>query len=215
MADRDHAYSQLWEWLKRYSESMEGLMEQSKVRCARDQRCLDAETVHVEVACDVADRAGVNVGTAPEKREPGYFRQEMMGIGGVIKQKRWQDVTVGRVVDLALHDGLLKEEREGRVRSWCGWCDRVIPAKHAEVEIDIEKDGRTAIPIMKGRRTEASTQWPMESLQSEPASLELGRDRANWSADFMDDLAFLESPRIDIYTISEGSASQRDLVRSL
>lgn len=64
---------------------------------------------------------------------PGYERHEVEGIGGVVKKLRVHMVKVGGCVpewqDEMVKGETLGREISGRVRSWCGWCHRVIPAK--------------------------------------------------------------------------------------
>lgn len=71
---------------------------------------------------------------SPEEEEPGYFRQEIVGIGGRFKQKVKKRVMVGACVveheDERDNCRYLTREEEGKHRSWCGWCWRVIPAKN-------------------------------------------------------------------------------------
>ncbi|KAK2806772.1 hypothetical protein FQN50_005634 [Emmonsiellopsis sp. PD_5] len=63
--------------------------------------------------------------------EPGYLRQEIVGVGGVVKQKVKKRVRVGACVeeheDERESAAFLKREYEGEVRCWCGWCERVVP----------------------------------------------------------------------------------------
>ena len=60
----------------------------------------------------------------------GYLRQEVEGIGGVVKKKVKKRVRVGATVcefdDERSSGKYLAREASGRERSWCGWCDRVI-----------------------------------------------------------------------------------------
>lgn len=62
---------------------------------------------------------------------PGYARHEIEGIGGVVKTKLVQMVKVGACVpeyeDEKAKGEVLGREIQGMVRSWCGWCWRVIP----------------------------------------------------------------------------------------
>jgi hypothetical protein len=62
---------------------------------------------------------------------PGYARHEIEGIGGVVKKKLVKMVWVGACVteweDEKEQGRYLVREVEGRARSWCGWCWRVIP----------------------------------------------------------------------------------------
>ncbi|KAK3326355.1 hypothetical protein B0H66DRAFT_550738 [Apodospora peruviana] len=63
--------------------------------------------------------------------KPGYERHEIEGIGGVMKQKLLRMVKVGACVpewvDEKANGEILGREVRGAVRSWCGWCWRVIP----------------------------------------------------------------------------------------
>lgn len=63
--------------------------------------------------------------------EPGYLRQEIVGIGGVVKQKVKKRVTVGACVeeheDERETGQYLEREVNGQDRSWCDWCWRVVP----------------------------------------------------------------------------------------
>jgi hypothetical protein len=63
---------------------------------------------------------------------PGYARHEIEGIGGRLKKKRVRMVKVGACVaeyeEERNHSRLLEREQQGALRSWCGWCWRVIPA---------------------------------------------------------------------------------------
>lgn len=70
------------------------------------------------------------------EQEPGYFRQEIEGIGGVVKKKVKKRVRVGATVvefdDEKETGKYLLREMEGRERSWCGWCWRVVPGEGEE-----------------------------------------------------------------------------------
>ena len=62
----------------------------------------------------------------------GYLTQEIEGIGGVVKKKVKKRVRIGRTVT-EFEDERERAEYLGREirrenRSWCGWCDRVIPS---------------------------------------------------------------------------------------
>jgi hypothetical protein len=68
----------------------------------------------------------------------GFEVQEMEGVGGVFKKKVKMMVRVGRWVEWEdERDGLsaeaggnvLEREISGKVRSWCAWCERVIPSE--------------------------------------------------------------------------------------
>lgn len=68
-----------------------------------------------------------------DDEEPGYFRQEIVGIGGVVKHKVKKRVTVGACVveyeDERETGEYLRPEETREHRSWCGWCWRVVPSK--------------------------------------------------------------------------------------
>ena len=104
--------------------------------------CLAAEDTEVEVDCDVdewmehynhhhAPHVVVDARDARDDEGPGYLRQEIEGIGGVLKQKVKKWVRVGARVDEFDGEreagGYLLKEASGDVRSWCPWCWRVVP----------------------------------------------------------------------------------------
>lgn len=64
---------------------------------------------------------------------PGYARHEVEGIGGVIKKTMVKMVKIGACVpeyrEERQNSLLMQREIQGRVRSWCGWCWRVIPSR--------------------------------------------------------------------------------------
>lgn len=76
---------------------------------------------------------GLAIAAGPAR--PGYARQEIEGIGGVVKTKLVRIVRVGACVpewEDERHGAgglVLGREVSGRARSWCGWCWRVIPGK--------------------------------------------------------------------------------------
>ena len=65
--------------------------------------------------------------------KPGYFQQEIEGIGGVVKKKVKKRVKVGATVsefdDEREKGKYLLREASGQVRAWCGWCERIVPAQ--------------------------------------------------------------------------------------
>lgn len=123
------------------------------VPCGRGSSCLAAIEVEQETDCDAEDarefeensRAGspasspgnsIFGGASPNTSErnlslgPGYARHEIEGIGGVVKKKRVKMIKVGACVpefgDEKAQGRYLVREMEGRARSWCGWCHRVV-----------------------------------------------------------------------------------------
>jgi len=76
-----------------------------------------------------------------ERRTPspqvrcGYERHEVEGIGGVVKKTLVKMVRVGACVpewedERGLNGKPLSREIRGDLRSWCGWCWRVVPGKN-------------------------------------------------------------------------------------
>lgn len=70
---------------------------------------------------------------------PGYARHEIEGIGGVVKRKLVKMVKVGAGVpefgDEREIGKFLVREMDGRARSWCGWCWRVIPGRKDSAQL--------------------------------------------------------------------------------
>lgn len=98
-------------WRTRYSFTGIGEGDED-LRCWRGDACLSAEEREFEA--EVTHSQGTD---ASGSGGGGYERQEVVGVGGVVKQKALRKVTIGgRVVGL-------EEEME---RSWCGWCERVV-----------------------------------------------------------------------------------------
>ena len=100
---------------------------------------------------------------APSRRSstdqsPGYFRQEIEGIGGVVKKKVKKRVRVGATVteyeDERETGKYLEREAEGINRSWCGWCSRVVPGRD-DIDNDDDDDDNDGddVPRMKSRFT--------------------------------------------------------------
>jgi hypothetical protein len=70
----------------------------------------------------------------PEGEETGYLRQEIIGIGGRMKQITKKRVRVAACAveyqDERETGEYLTREEERFDRAWCGWCNRAIPARH-------------------------------------------------------------------------------------
>ena len=123
------------------------------MKCGRGEACLAAQEIELEVDCEAdegsSDTGSNSAGHSPpshpshhelvsatdshDDEEPGYFRQEIIGLGGVVKQKAKKRVMVGACVmehedERETGRYLEREERRSR-RAWCGWCSRVIPAR--------------------------------------------------------------------------------------
>ncbi|KAL1852694.1 hypothetical protein Plec18170_005831 [Paecilomyces lecythidis] len=163
----DTTYRRVWTWRTRYSTYLGGGLGTGigegcqGVKCGRGEHCLAAQEIELEV-CDADERsAGVhdhythgivtshnheqsdspNLDSLDNRdgEEPGYFKQEIVGIGGVVKCKAKKRVTVGACVveheDERETGKYLRREESGEDRCWCGWCWRVIPGKHDQLEL--------------------------------------------------------------------------------
>lgn len=103
------------------------------VVCGRGPDCLGARTVEHETECDTEHLPAL--GTSPERwRGTSYFAQEIEGIGGGFKLKSKKQVRVGEVVKVYKDEQdksiqYLERENQGKLRSWCSWCERVVPSK--------------------------------------------------------------------------------------
>ncbi|KAM0510290.1 hypothetical protein ACHAPB_000640 [Verticillium nonalfalfae] len=87
---------------------------------------------------------------SPLQLGPGYERHEIEGIGGVVKKKLVRMVRVGACVpeweDEKSKRKIMNRERSHQVRSFCGWCYRVIPSKSEKMAA---KSGQ-AMGLMSG-----------------------------------------------------------------
>ncbi|KAL1966772.1 hypothetical protein VTN77DRAFT_3969 [Rasamsonia byssochlamydoides] len=132
------------------------------VKCGRGESCLAAQEIELEVDCEAdgsvaglsdhshghhvygygssrlhnhgrGDSMQVERLDNRDNEAPGYFRQEIVGIGGVVKHKVKKRVTVGACVveheDERETGTYLLPEESGQHRSWCGWCWRVVPSR--------------------------------------------------------------------------------------
>lgn len=161
----DTTYRRVWAWRTRYSTYLggglgTGIGEGSQgVKCGRGEWCLAGQEIELEVDCEADEGLSdsSSTGHSPvshpgqghaylepgmdghDEEEPGYFRQEIIGLGGVVKHKAKKRVMVGACVvefeDERETGKYLVREECGSARSWCGWCDRVIPSKRDDLEI--------------------------------------------------------------------------------
>lgn len=101
-----------------------------------------AKIVEQEVDCDAEALRAMeeeaekiaSEGTGRSWQGTSFAVQEIDGIGGVVKKKVKKLVPVGAYVveNEDERDGTrpyLDREIKGEVRSWCSWCERVIPSK--------------------------------------------------------------------------------------
>ncbi|KAJ5391354.1 hypothetical protein N7509_006844 [Penicillium cosmopolitanum] len=157
LRSNDITYRRVWAWRTRYSTYLggglgTGIGEGSQgVKCGRGETCLAAKEIELEVDCEVDESSSDTSSTghsspahssyhtellstdSHDGEEPGYFRQEVIGLGGVVKHKAKKRVMVGSCVveyeDERETGTYLVREEGGSHRAWCGWCSRVIPAK--------------------------------------------------------------------------------------
>ncbi|KAJ5230841.1 hypothetical protein N7489_011549 [Penicillium chrysogenum] len=160
LRSNDTTYRRVWTWRTRYSTYLGGGLGTGigegcqGVKCGRGESCLAAQEIELEVDCEADEGSGSGSDTsrtaspAPpsfghegagvptdshDDEEPGYFRQEVIGLGGVVKHKSKKRVNVGACVveyeDERETGNYLEREEKGLYRGWCGWCSRVIPAK--------------------------------------------------------------------------------------
>jgi hypothetical protein len=137
----DTTYKRVWTWRTRYSTYLGGLGTgigegNEGVKCGRGEHCLAAKDIEVEIDCSADEMACLSQvdfhsSESSDEDKPGYLRQEIEGIGGVVKKKVKKRVRVGATVreheDERERAGYLEREVKGLDRSWCGWCSRVIP----------------------------------------------------------------------------------------
>ena len=171
----DTTYRRIWAWRTRYSREGigTGIGEGTEgVKCARGQACRVAEETEVELDCGPDEEpaspqsetalepwAGTSAdetlgGTSNRPGTPshgdrgdaGYLRQEIEGIGGVVRGKVKKRVRVGHPVrefeDERDRAVFLEREVNGERRSWCGWCERVILATDDAVVRGLGEDGK-------------------------------------------------------------------------
>lgn len=158
----DTTYRRVWAWRTRYSTYLGGLGTGigegcQGVKCGRGEDCLAGHETELEVVSEADEDTlstpsdhlhnhGLSLhpttntnrsnASTPDEEEPGYFRQEIIGIGGRFKQKVKKRVLVGACVveyeDERDSGKYLTREEEGLHRAWCGWCWRVIASKEDE-----------------------------------------------------------------------------------
>ncbi|KAF2404576.1 hypothetical protein EJ06DRAFT_503884 [Trichodelitschia bisporula] len=130
----DTVYADGWAWRARYCANLGGLgtgigegME--GVECGRCDACFAARVVEKEMDCAITANSG----------HTGFDVQEMVGVGGLVKRKTKKLIYVGaeamRYQDEGENMKSLERENRGEVRSWCAWCDRVIPSKADEEKL--------------------------------------------------------------------------------
>ena len=137
----DAAYFNLWKWRAGYSRHFglgTGIGEGNEgVKCIRGEQCLGAQDVILESDCaspSLFEEKDKPLGNgSDEELVAGYLHQEVEGIGGVVKKKSVQRIRVGKTVreyeDERQKERWLSREADRELRSWCEWCNRVVPGK--------------------------------------------------------------------------------------
>lgn len=94
---------------------------------------MSGRIVEQETDCDARTLAILEGTSGSPERWKGtsYHAQEIEGIGGVFKMKAKKHVRVGECVKIYEDEKdqsiqYLKREADGKLRSWCSWCERVI-----------------------------------------------------------------------------------------
>ena len=153
----DTSYFRIWTWRISYSTHLGGLGTgigegYEGVKCGRGEQCLAARKIEVEEDCGLEasstwtkDGNCADTTSSPgyvsmddyDAEKAGYLRQEVEGLGGHIRGKVKRMVVVGQTVeeheDERENGSYLNREAKGLCRSWCSWCERVIPSvKEAE-----------------------------------------------------------------------------------
>ncbi|KAL9100063.1 MAG: hypothetical protein Q9163_004521 [Psora crenata] len=146
LAEADTTYRRVWTWRTRYTTYLGGLGTgigegNEGVKCARGANCAGGKEVEVEFECPTgSSSSGSESGEDKDRDSPfrendeaGYWRQEIEGLGGVVKKKFRKREKVGGTVREweEERDGgeLLRREKFGIDRAWCGWCGRVVLAE--------------------------------------------------------------------------------------
>lgn len=155
LAKADTNYKRIWTWRTRFTIHHGGLgigvgEGNEGVLCARGPDCLGAQYVEVEFECPASsspaptgppskhynsnssDSEGIET-PIKEKEEAGYWTQEIEGLGGVVKKKFRKRERVGGTVreweDESRGGEILRREKLGEDRAWCGWCERLVAAR--------------------------------------------------------------------------------------
>ncbi|KAF2008128.1 hypothetical protein P154DRAFT_453585 [Amniculicola lignicola CBS 123094] len=136
LKNADTAYNRSWTFRTRYTHFLggvgTGLGEGNEgIQCGRGSNCLAGRIVEHEVECDPDTQASLESSGHGRWRGTSYHAQEIEGIGGTIKLKVKKQVRVGdcvKVYEKERDSSLrwLEPEVEGRTRSWCSWCERVV-----------------------------------------------------------------------------------------
>lgn len=153
LKNADQTYVLGWSWRTRYSYYLGGAGAgagegEQGVECGRAAACLGARIVEHET-CEAdtlealaAQDRGHDAPNSPARWQgTSYLAQEIEGIGGVLKVKHKKYTRVGECVKMYEDEkdkGVqwLPRENEGRLRSWCSWCQRVVLGEMDKVDAD-------------------------------------------------------------------------------
>ena len=139
----DTTYVRGWSWRTKYARCGgigAGLGEGNEgVECGRGSDCLATTEVEKEIECDADELAALEAEIEKAQLEgrswagSSYTTQEIVGLGGRVKRKVKKRVLVGAAVkeyeEERANGAYFSKEQTGANRSWCSWCDRVIPGK--------------------------------------------------------------------------------------
>ncbi|KAF2682996.1 hypothetical protein K458DRAFT_488211 [Lentithecium fluviatile CBS 122367] len=151
LRNADTMYVRAWTWRTRYSHYLGGVGTgagegNEGVECGRGPSCLAARTVEHEVNYDVEELAHLqSLSQSPERwTGSSYHAQEIEGIGGWMKMKAKRQVSVGDCVKIYEDERdrsiqYLQREVAGKLRSWCSWCERVVPGERDRAEVAGER----------------------------------------------------------------------------
>lgn len=147
-------YVRAWSWRTRYSHYLGGVGTgagegNEGVECGRGPSCLASRVVEHEIECDPDTIASLTIveGSSPERwRGTSYHAQEIEGVGGGFKMKAKKHVRVGDCVKVYEDERdrsiqYLEREVNGKLRSWCSWCDRVVLGEKDRAEMDGGRPG--------------------------------------------------------------------------
>ncbi|KAF1976824.1 hypothetical protein BU23DRAFT_454963 [Bimuria novae-zelandiae CBS 107.79] len=164
LRNQDTMYVRAWTWRTRYSHYLGGVGTgvgegNEGVECGRGPSCLVAKLVEHEVDCtteayntlenatssssasaSASASGGMGMQQGGERwTGTSYHAQEIEGIGGVVKMKLKKQVRVGECVKVYEDERdksirWLEREVQGKLRSWCSWCERVVLGERDKME---------------------------------------------------------------------------------
>jgi hypothetical protein len=164
LRNADTMYVRGWSWRTRYSHYLGGVGTgagegNEGVECGKGPTCLGARIVEHETCeqdiLDALAAADASPEAAGRWRGSSYLAQEIEGIGGVLKIKHKKHVSVGECVKLYEDERekavqYLEREVNGKLRSWCSWCERIVMG-------DKDKSELAGRPVSRGSSSASST----------------------------------------------------------